>query len=301
MELRHLRYFAAVAEEGSMTRAADRLGIQQPPLGQQIRKLEQELGVELFERGPRHVRLNASGAFFLDEARAVLRMAEQARENVRRFDRGETGHVTIGLTSSASMHILTPNILRGFHQAYPKAELLVRESETYGLVLALQESSLDVAFLHIALERYPDLMSVALTEEQMMVAAPKGHPLERGPFPLDWPRLVEEPFVIYRRSDGPGIFDYILRRAETIGWRLNIVTEVTRLVAGVNLVAAGRGISIVPATMRTLHADAVSYLPLAASALPPLPLFVAHRRKVDLAIVRNFIAITHAEARRPCP
>lgn len=292
MELRHLRYFVAVAEEGSMTRAAERLHIQQPPLGQQIRKLEDELGVQLFERRPRQVVLTASGAFFLEEARAILRQAVEARDKVRRFDRGEIGHLNIGFTSSASLHPLAPKILRIFHEAYPLAKVSVRESETYELILALRQGVIDAAFLHISTDRYPDLESHALNHEDMVVAVPIDHPLARSAAPLDWPRLAEEEFVVYRRADGPGIFDLISARAAALGIELKVVSEVSRLLGSINLVAAGRGISIVPATMRALHREAVAYLPLAAGVLPPLAFFLAHRKVLDLAIVKNFVSRT---------
>ncbi|HEV2571418.1 MAG TPA: LysR family transcriptional regulator [Beijerinckiaceae bacterium] len=294
MDLRHLRYFVAVAEEGSMTRAAERLGIQQPPLGQQIRNLEDELGVQLFERRPRQIALSPTGTFFVEEARAVLRHAAEAAQRVRRFDRGEIGHLNIGLTSSASLHPLTPKILRGFHDTYPLAEVSVRESETYELILALREGRIDAAFLHISTDRYPDLQSHVLTREKMMAVVPIDHPLTRTKKPLDWPRLLEEDFVIYRRTDGPGIFDGILDAVAAFGGRMKIVGEVSRLIGAINLVAAGRGISIVPATMRALHPETVAYLPLAAGALQPLPFYMAHKKQLDLAIVANFVAKTQA-------
>jgi DNA-binding transcriptional LysR family regulator len=292
MDLRHLRYFVAVAEEGSMTRAAARLGIEQPPLGQQIRHLEEGLGVQLFDRRPRRVELNAAGGFFLDHARAVLRHAADAADQVRRFDRGEIGQLNVGFTSSASLHPLAPKILRGFHAAYPGAEMSVRESETYELILALREGRIDAAFLHIATDRFPDLESHALTFEEMVVAVPIDHPLRDHAGPLDWPALLAHDFVVYRRADGPGIFDSIFERVAAIGGRLRIVGEVSRLIGTINLVGAGRGISIVPTTMQALHTEAVAYLPLAKGAMPALPLFLAHRRERSLAIIRNFIAQT---------
>lgn len=296
MDLRHLRYFVAVAEEGSLTRAADRLAMEQPPLGQQIRNLEEELGVQLFDRRPRRVELNASGVFFLNQARAVLRHVAQAADLVRRFDRGEIGQLNIGLTSSASLHPLTPRILRGFHQAYPQAELSVRESETYELILALREGGVDAAFLHIATDRYPDLESHALTRENLVVAVPIDHRLVQQKGPFGWTQLLDEDFVVYRRVDGPGIFDVIFEKVAAIGGTLRVVSEVSRLVGAINLVAAGRGISIVPTTMSVLHREAVAYFPLAPRTLPPLPFFLVHRKEMPLAIIRNFVTQTRLTA-----
>jgi DNA-binding transcriptional LysR family regulator len=299
MDLRHLRYFVAVAEEGSMTRAAERLGIQQPPLGQQIRLLEQRLGVELFERKPRQIALNATGRFFLEEARSVLKRAEEAARQVKRFDLGESGFLNVGLTSSASLHPIAPAILRRFHEAYPHAEVSVQESETYELILALQDRSIDVALFHIRPERFADLAHIPLAEVEMLLACPNAHPLAQAKEPLTLDSLLEEDFVIYRRREGLGIFDQILRVFEDAGATIKAAGEVTRLIAAINLVAAGRGITLVPATMCALHSESVTYVPLAKGIFSPLPLSLAYRRDERLALVRNFLSITTGESDDP--
>src|SRR5207244_3297778 len=181
MELRHLRYFAAVAQEGSLTKAAARLGIQQPPLGQQVRSLETELGVRLFDRAAKRIALNASGKVFLQAALRLLAEADEMVEHVRRFDKGERGRLIVGFTSSASMHHLAPQILRAFRQAYPLARIEVQESETYELILALEQRRIDAAFLHISTDRFPGLRSRALAQEGMVVAVPADHPLAKEP------------------------------------------------------------------------------------------------------------------------
>jgi DNA-binding transcriptional LysR family regulator len=290
MDIRHLRYFVAVAEEGSMTRAAERLGIAQPPLGQQIRLLEERLGVQLFDRLPRQIVLNESGRFFLEEARAVLRRAEEARVQVRRFSAGESGLLNVGMTSSASLHPLAPKLLRSFHDAYALAEVSVRESETYELVVGLQDGTIDAALFHISTDRFPDLAHRVLTQVELMVAVPNGHPLTRVDAPVTLEALQAEPLVVYRRRDGPGIFEQVFAAFAALDVAPNIAGEVTRLIAAINLVAAGRGISLVPATMRTLHPESVTYLQLAPGAFPTLPLALAYRRDQRIALVQNFVA-----------
>jgi DNA-binding transcriptional LysR family regulator len=295
MDIRHLRYFVAVAEEGSMTRAADRLGIAQPPLGQQIRLLEERLGVQLFDRLPRQIVLNESGRFFLEEARAVLRRAEEARIQVRRFSAGESGLLNVGMTSSASLHPLAPKLLRSFHDAYPLAEVSVRESETYELVVGLQDGTIDAALFHISTDRFPDLASRVLAQVELMVAVPNGHSLTRVDAPVTLEALQAEPLVVYRRRDGPGIFEQVFAAFASLDFAPDIAGEVTRLIAAINLVAAGRGISLVPATMRTLHPESVTYLHLAPGAFPSLPLALAYRRDQRIALVQNFVASTLGE------
>lgn len=294
MELRHLRYFVAVAEEGSMTRAAKRLGIQQPPLGHQIKALEVELGVTLFDRQPKHVRLNEAGKVFLGRARDILAATQDAVDFLRRYDRGESGTLRVGFTSSASLHPLTPLLIKTFHRQYPQARIDVEESETYELVLALKDRRIDTAFLHVSMDRYPDLQSEIVTAEAVLVALPSRHPLARDhaePLPLD--ALIGERFIAYRRPDGHGIIEDLFGQLSAQNVTVRTVREVSRLVAAINLVAAGEGLTLVPETMRGLHSEAVTYRHLAPGALKPLPLYVATRRTGHLPILTNFISMVH--------
>src|SRR5690348_9717466 len=125
MELRHLRYFIAVAEEGHITRAAERLGMQQPPLSQQIRDLERELDVQLFRRKPRGVELTEAGTAFLDRARAILEEVDRAFATARRTARGEQGRVVVGFTSSAPFHPFVPRVIRAYREMHPRVSLVL--------------------------------------------------------------------------------------------------------------------------------------------------------------------------------
>ncbi len=170
MELRHLRYFVAVAEEQHMTRAARRLGIQQPPLSQQIRDLEDELGVRLFDRTPRSIRLNAAGQVFLKDARRLLADAQDAVARVRRTSRGESGRIAIGYTSSASLHPLVPRLIRAFHAEHPAVDLEFQENATRDLLEAVAGDALDAAFVRASSGRYPGLRSMVLADELLPFA-----------------------------------------------------------------------------------------------------------------------------------
>lgn len=296
MELRHLRYFVAVAEAGSMTRAAERLGMQQPPLGQQIRLLEAELGVALFARLPKRIALNPAGELFLLKAREILASVEDATDLVRRFDRGERGRLALGFTSSASFHEVAPRLIRAFREAFPLVQTDVQESETFALILALQQKRIDAALVHLEPTRFPDLASFILADEHLVVAVPLDHHFAGSEAPLPLAALEGEPLVVYRRSDGPGIFERVLAAFETEGVRPLVVEDVQRLVAALNLVAAGRGLTVVPASMRVLHPTAIVYRPLRARSLPRLPLFLVHRLNLDVALVGNFVNIAKALA-----
>ena len=290
MELRHLRYFVAVAEAGSVTRAAERLGMQQPPLGQQIRLLESELGVDLFDRLPKRITLNSAGRLFLSEARAILRSVDDAADLVRRSHRGEQGRLALGFTSSASLNAATPRLIRTFQAAYPLVKIDVEESETFALILALQQKRIDAALIHIEPTRFPDLNAFVLATEPLVVAIPREHPLAADDAPLAFERLHDQPLVVYRRTDGPGIFDAITAALVRAGIAPLVADEVRRMVAALNLVAAGRGLTVVPSCMRVFHPAEIAYRPLHAKALPPLPLYLVHRRALDVALIRNLIA-----------
>jgi DNA-binding transcriptional LysR family regulator len=292
MELRHLRYFVAVAESGSMTKAAQQLGIQQPPLGQQIRDLEAELKVQLFHRAPKRIELSAAGKIFLADARQILDRSAEAVARVRRFERGEQGLISVGFTSSASMHPIAPQILRAFGDAYPLARIEVEERETYELILGLTGRRVDCAFMRFAPRDFPELASTPLLDEDMVVAIPSDHILAQKPTePVTLDMLSSESFVLYRRADGFGIFDWLMAALEKLDFKPRIAREVHRMMATINIVAAGGGISLVPASMQNLHREAVVYRPLASGMLPRLPLYLIYRMDQDLTLVKNFIKI----------
>ena len=292
MELRHLRYFVAVAESGSLTKAAERLGIQQPPLGQQIRALETELNVQLFDRLPKRIELSAAGKVFLSDARQILERAAEAVAKVRRFDRGEQGLLSVGFTSSASLHPIAPQILRAFGDAYPLAKVEVQEQETYELILALTNRELDCAFMRFTPDAVSELVSIRLLDEEMVLAVPRDHPIAQGRTgPVTLCVLKEEGFVLYRRPDGLGIYDWLAAAFGKLDFKPRVASEVHRMMAAINLVAAGRGVSLVPASMQTLHREAVAYRPLAEGILAPLPLYLVSRTDRDLKLVTNFVQV----------
>ena len=291
MELRHLRYFVAVAEEGHVTRAAERLGIQQPPLSQQIRALERELDAQLFHRKPRGVELTPAGRALLDEARAILARTEEAIAATRRAAHGESGRIVIGFTNSASFHPFVPRAIRAFREAYPLVALALEESGTVELVGALRGQTIDAAFVRSPVGENADLTVRPLLEEPMVAAVPSGHPLSIAAEPLPLAALASETFILYRRPVGPGLHDAIIAACDRAGFSPRIGQEAPRMMSTLSLVAAGLGVTMVPASMSRLEAEGVAYRRFDPATQLTAPLTLAYRRGETLAAVRRFIGL----------
>ncbi|WP_261227844.1 LysR family transcriptional regulator [Serratia entomophila] len=289
IELRRLRAFVTVVEEGNITRAAERLFIQQPPLTRLLQGLEDELGVKLLQRLPRGVRATEAGGVLFDEARALLARAEHLTEAVRRAARGEQGHIAIGFTSSAALHPFVPNLLRRYRDILPGITTQLEEAGSGELMDALMDDRLDVAFVRSPASGIPGLTIEPVLSEPMIAALPLGHRLAtdtQEPLPLT--ALAHEAFILYRRPAGQGLYDAILAACHRAGFSPRIVQEAPRLPATLSLVGAGLGLSIVPASMRRLGGDGIVYRAIAEDALLSAPLYLALRRSQSSPIVERF-------------
>jgi DNA-binding transcriptional LysR family regulator len=296
MELRHLRYFVAVAEEGHVTRAAERLGIQQPPLSQQIHALERELDVQLFRRKPRGVELTPAGRALFDEARAILARTDEAIVATKRAAQGEAGRIGIGFTSSASFHPFVPRAIRAFREAHKLVALALEESGTTELVAALRTQTIDAAFVRSPVAESDDLFIRPLLEEAMVAALPSGHVLSTMAEPLPLAALAGETFILYRRPVGPGLHDAIIAACDRAGFSPRIGQEAPRMLSTLSLVAAGLGVTVVPASMSRLEAEGVVYRAIDPKAQLTAPLNLAYRRDEISAAVRRFVALVQRSA-----
>ncbi len=296
MELRHLRYFVAVAEEGHVTRAAERLGIQQPPLSQQIQALERELDAQLFRRKPRGVELTPAGRALYDEARAILARTDEAIAATRRAAQGEAGRIGIGFTSSASFHPFVPRAIRAFREAHPLVALALEESGTTELVAALRAQAIDAAFVRSPVGESDDLFVRPLFDEKMVAALPSGHALSGVSGVLPLAALAGETFILYRRPVGPGLHDAIIAACDRAGFSPKIGQEAPRMLSTLSLVAAGLGVTVVPASMSRLEAEGVVYRPIDPRAELTAPLNLAYRRDEISAAVRRFVALVQRSA-----
>lgn len=298
MELRHLRYFLAVAEEGHITRAAERLGIQQPPLSQQIRALERELEAQLFQRRPRGVELTDAGRALVTDARTILALVDRAVATVRQTAQGHRGRIAVGFTSSAPFHPFVPRVIRAFRDAYPAVALTLEENGTADLVQALRTGRIDAAFIRSPIADVPQLVVRPLLAEEMVVALPIRHRLAarkgaRADARLPLRSLAAETFILYRRPSGPGLYDAIISACRRAGFSPTIGQEAPLIVSTLNLVAAGLGVSIVPASLRRQHMDGVVYRRLSSQTQLRAPLNLAYREDGTSPALRQFVDLVH--------
>ena len=282
------RYFVAVAHEGHITRAAEKLRMQQPPLSQQIHALEREIDATLFVRHPRGVSLTDAGRAFLADAEAILSDVEHAKLRARRTARGETGRIAVGFTTSAPFHPLVARAMREFRTTRPDVSFMLEESSSADMVSGLRDGRLDVAFIRSGLVDPEGVTVHALLQEDTAVAFPARHPLSRRPA-LALKELAEETFILYRRPDGRGLYDVIIAACSAAGFSPHVGQEAPRIVSTLNLVAAGLGITIVPASLSRLPLEGVVYRPLRGKPALKVPLNLACRRDERSAATLAFI------------
>jgi DNA-binding transcriptional LysR family regulator len=298
MDLKHLRYFVAVAEEGHVTRAAARLGIQQPPLSQQIRALEKNLGTLLFRRHPKGVSLTGSGEMLLVDARRLLADAQAVTTRMRAAAAGRAGTLAVGFTSSAAAHALTPAVLRECRRAYPGIALQIVEDHAAGLTESLATGRLHCGFLRVPVARPAGLAFETLLREPVLAALPTGHRLLRGKArALPLAALKDETFILVRRPGGAGLYANLLALCEKRGFAPAASLEVDRMMTALNLVAAGAGVTVVPASMQGVHPHAIGYRALEGAHSLDAPLTLAFREAELDGALRSFVQLARGAAR----
>ncbi|WP_194482936.1 LysR family transcriptional regulator [Bradyrhizobium arachidis] len=261
MERRHLRYLLALSEEGSFTRAAERVGIAQPPFSKQIRDMEHEIGAALVERLPRGAVLTEAGHAFVARARAIEDAFAAAVDEARRIGTGHAGRLRVGFTETGIFHPRVVACFLRFRQRYPGVELVLEEQLSVALVSLLREGRLDAAFIRPPLPTDDGWERRAFASEPLVVAIPKGHRLAaRRTVRLT--DLRDEPFVFYHRRVRPGLTDTIISACERAGFTPRESQIVTKIPSALRLVAAGAGVAIVPASMSRVGAVDLRFLAL---------------------------------------
>jgi DNA-binding transcriptional LysR family regulator len=302
MELRHLRYFVAVAEERSFTRAAQRLGIHQPPLSQQLQALERELGVRLLERLPRGVELTAAGAAFLDDARVAMTSLEAAKGRARRVASGIHGSIVLGLASSAATHRIVPDAIALFRERHRDVHLSFVEGNAATVSEAVLARRAHAALLRAPVDQPADLRFDEIFREPMLAIVPAARPLaaraaRRSPPYVTLRELAGEPLVLVRRPGAPGMYAELLAACDGAGLTPRVVAEVGNMLTNILLVASGVGASVVPASMAGIQSEHVRYLRLRGAPQLAAPLTLLTRRDEANPAVARFAAVAHEVAK----
>lgn len=291
MELRHIRYFLAVAAERNFTRAAARLGIGQPPLSQQIRDLEAELGAPLFHRLPHGAELTESGRAFLVEAETVVAAAERARDAAQRAARGETGRLAIGLTGSAAFHPIVTRTIRNFRRRYPQVQVVLEETNTMGLLDQLRREALDAIFLRPGLAELEGLHLQRLPDEPMVAAIPKAHPLAKARS-ITLAALATEPLILFPPAIGLSLYHEVLSACRAAGFDPITAQIAPQISSGLSLVAAELGIAIVPQSIAQITIKGIAYRRI-TDVVPIARLALATRTGREPALLRHLIQTLH--------
>lgn len=293
MELRSLRYFLAVIDEGTFRRAAKRLMITQPPLSREIRRMERELGVDLFDRSCQPVELTRAGRALEADARAVLSRVESAMAAARRAATGRE-QITIGFLGAAANGLLPPTVRR-FRTAYPNVELILQEHES-GLAQLehLREHRIDVGLVREPVTD-PALCCDLIVDEPFVAILPRDHELASSRDPISVSDLADQPFVFWSRANAPNPFDSAIAMFRDLGLNMPIVQEALGVQAVLGLVAAGIGISLLPESVEALNRIGTVTRPL-ASPCPTIPLYAIWHVDSQSAPLKNWLQILHEMA-----
>lgn len=298
MELRHVQYFVTVAEELSFTRAAARLSMAQSPISQQIRKLERELGVELFARTTRSVVLTAAGRAFYEEAVPLLAATSRMTNNARLAGEGRLGRLSLAFTGTATYELM-PQLIRAYVRRYPDVLLDVRsEMFTPAQVEALLDGSVSVGVLRPPAS-HEGIVTELLHDEPLVALLPVSHPLARR-VSIQLSDLAHEPFISYPSSPATSVFQTVTAACRQAGFTPSVRQEAKETPSLVALVAAGMGVALAPASIRHLRINGVTHRPVTGTSVT-MPLALAYRAGSVPSIVRGYLETCRAVVRKQKP
>jgi DNA-binding transcriptional LysR family regulator len=286
MELRQLRYFVAVAEELHFRRAAERLHVSQPPVSQQIRALEQEIGCRLLARTRRRVELTPAGAAFLRDARGVLAELDGAVATAQRIHSGQSGSLRVNFVGSALLSIV-PRAVQRFRSAAPEVQIELRERATVDQLRAVLDGAVDVGLVRTPIEADERLRVTSVLREPTVAAVPGDHPLSRRRR-VALREVAAHPLVLFPRSQAPGFHDLVFSSLAATGTAPRVVQYAPETQTIIGLVAAGLGLSLVPASVARLALDGVCYRPVTSP--PAAELAAISRADRESSLVAAFIA-----------
>ncbi|PHP17437.1 LysR family transcriptional regulator [Sphingobium sp. IP1] len=294
MDLRLLRYFVAVADEGNFNRAADRLHIAQPPLSRAIQQLEAHVGAPLLDRASRPLRLTDVGRLLHAQALQLLARMEDVETMVKTATTSQRRRLVIGFVAS-TIYARLPELIREFRKVADNVKLVMVESTTLEQIAALKDGRIDVGFGRIRFED-PAVRRIILRNEKMVAAFPMDHPLARGEGPISIRDLAEEPQIIYPRAPRPSYADQVISLFRDHAIEPRIVHEARELQIAIGLVAAQEGMAIVPESVHRARSHDVAFRDLVEPATSPI--IMSHRpgdRSPELALMASVIARQYAQ------
>jgi DNA-binding transcriptional LysR family regulator len=293
MELRHLRYFVAVAEELHFGRAAQRLHIAQPPLSRQIKDLERELDADLFERLPRGVQLTAAGRAFLPQARLTLAQAERAKRSAQRAAQGETGRLRVGFIDAATYPGVLPGVLAFFRMHLPLIGLSLFEMDSAEQEEALREGRIDIGILQSPpadAERWLHVEEVY--RDHLIAALPKSH-RRASRRRLALADLADEGFALFPRSMDPTLYDEIIARCRGAGFSPRLAQEAAAWQTLTGLVSAGVGVAFVPQSLSRIRRPGVVFQPVRGLAVK-MRIYAAWKTSERSPVRERFVTVLRA-------
>ncbi|MGY5955428.1 DNA-binding transcriptional regulator, LysR family [Kosakonia sp. BK9b] len=258
MELRYLRYFVAVAQTQHFTRAAEMLGMSQPPLSQQIRRLEEEVGTPLFYRLTRGVELTEAGEAFYEDACQILALSDAALEKAKGIARGMKGKLYLGVTSSNAFHSKIFSVLRQFVNAYPQVALHQKEANMATLMQELDEGVIDVAFVRLPCENSKSFNLKLIDEEPMVIALHHTHPLSSKE-EVSLFELQKTPVVTFPQEVAPGLYELVYNACLRAGINMDNQQQASQFSSSLSMVAAGFGFAIIPQSMACIRHPQVTF------------------------------------------
>ncbi|MBI2276438.1 MAG: LysR family transcriptional regulator [Dechloromonas sp.] len=291
MDLRHLKYFIAVAEELNIGRAALRLHISQPPLTRQIQQLEEELDVQLLIRTPRGVELTQAGEMFLEEARNIRSLVDQAIERTKRAGQGKLGRIDIGIFGTGILSAI-PKLLQLFRDTNPDVRVVLHTMSKAEQIEALRQRRISVGFNRM-LTPLPDMNSELIMREPLYLAVNQSHPLSRQKA-VSFKEVAKHPLVLFPTGARPNFVDRIMELCRQMDFTPDISQIVGDAVTGVALVAGGFGISVVPESVITLAPPGIVYLPFSDAPSATIDLSCIYRKDDYSPILRALLAAIQA-------
>jgi DNA-binding transcriptional LysR family regulator len=294
MDLRLLRYFVAVAQEGNFNRAADKLHIAQPPLSRAIRQLEEHVGAKLFDRGARPLRLTPIGSLLFDQAVQMLARMDDLDIMIRAAAGTERSRLIIGFVAS-TIYARLPELIREFRKVAPEVELVMLEASTLDQIAALKEGRIDIGFGRIRFED-SGVTRVVLRNETLVAAFPIDHPLASELAAVSLKDLAGEPQIIYPRSPRPSYADQVISLFRDNAIDPRIAHEARELQIAIGLVAAEEGMAIVPESVRRARSHDIAFRDLVEPAYSPI--IMSHRtgdNTREIGIMAAVIARKYAD------